>query len=64
MPNLCHLPKLLDMHQWWKYANIYATYELTGINNVTRSPVIDNNDANTNYDADANNNDENFAWLH
>ena len=34
-----HTPKLLDVHQWGKYANIYATYELTGINHVAKSTV-------------------------
>ena len=34
-----HIPKLLEVHQWGKYANIYATYELTGINHVIRSTV-------------------------
>ena len=28
------MPKLLHVHQWGKYANIYATYELTGITYV------------------------------
>ena len=33
----CHIPQLLDSHQWEKYVNIHATYESTGINHVTRS---------------------------
>ena len=36
---ICHMPKLLKRHQWGKHANINATYELTGINYVTRSVV-------------------------
>ena len=31
--------KKIDVHQWGKYANTYAMYELTGINHVTRSSV-------------------------
>ena len=30
---------LLNMHQWENYANIYVTYELTGLNHVARSTV-------------------------
>ena len=39
IPYICHMPKLLDVHQWEKYANIYVTYELTAIDHVTRSAV-------------------------
>ena len=39
MPNICHMPKLLDMYQWGKHANINDAYELTGINNVNGSSV-------------------------
>ena len=37
MPNLCHMTKLLSVHQWEMYVNIYVLYELTGISHVTRS---------------------------
>ena len=33
------MPKLLHVHQLGKYANICATYELTGLNHVTMSTV-------------------------
>ena len=39
MPHICHKPTLLKVHQWGKYANIYATCELTAINHVTGSTV-------------------------
>ena len=39
MPNICHMPKLLNIHQWGNYANIYATYEFTGINHILKSTV-------------------------
>ena len=39
IPYICHKPRLLGMHQWGKYATIYATYKLSGINHVTRSNV-------------------------
>ena len=26
MPDIYHMPKLLNIHQWGKYANKYATY--------------------------------------
>ena len=35
----CHMAKLLDVHQWGKYANKHAKYELVSINDVTRSAV-------------------------
>ena len=33
------MPKLLKMNQRGKYANVYATYELTSSNHVARSAV-------------------------
>ena len=39
MQNLCHICKLLYMHQWGKCTNSIVTYELTGINHVTRSTI-------------------------
>ena len=39
MPHKCHMTKLLHKHQWMEYANTCPTYELTGINHVTRSTV-------------------------
>ena len=39
MPLKCHMCKLLNVYQWEIYANIYATYELNGINHVTRIAV-------------------------
>ena len=38
-PNIFHMPKLLNMYQWGKYANICVTYEHTGINHMMRSAV-------------------------
>ena len=35
MPTICHMPKLPIIFTWGKYSNIYAIYELTGINHVT-----------------------------
>ena len=29
MLHVCHMPKLLNVHQWGKYAYVYATNELT-----------------------------------
>ena len=29
--HICHMPKLLTMHQMRMYANIHATHELTGM---------------------------------
>ena len=34
-----HMCKLLDVHQWGKYTNIYATYELIAINSVDRTDL-------------------------
>ena len=31
MPHIHHMPKLLDVHLWGKYSNIYATKEVTVI---------------------------------
>ena len=39
MPNTCHMPKILDVNQWKKCGNKYATDELVGTNNVTRTAV-------------------------
>ena len=39
MPHISYMPKLLDVHQWGRYANIYATYKLISTNLVTRSTV-------------------------
>ena len=39
VPYTCQMTRLLDVHQWGEYANTYATYELTGINHVTRNTV-------------------------
>ena len=39
-PQIYHMPKLLNVHQWGKYADIYATYEITGIDHVMRSAVM------------------------
>ena len=41
------------MHQWKKYANLYAMYELTGINHAARVLYKDDNntDADDNDDA-------------
>ena len=39
MPNICHMPKLLDFHLWRKYANILATYEVASIDDVTKVAV-------------------------
>ena len=33
------MPKLFDVHQWGKFANLCATYEIPGIDNVTKSTV-------------------------
>ena len=38
MPHIC-ISTLLNVHQCGKYANIYATYELTGINIMMNSTV-------------------------
>ena len=37
--HISHLHKFLDMHQWWKHPNTYATYQLTNINHITRTTV-------------------------
>ena len=39
LPNATYMPyaKLHDVHQLEKYGNIYATYECSDINHVTRS---------------------------
>ena len=37
--HICHVPKLHSMHQWRMYANIYETYDLTGINHMINSTV-------------------------
>ena len=34
--HICHIVKLTDMHMWGRYANIYITYELSGIITVHR----------------------------
>ena len=39
MPQIWHMPKLLNMHLWEKYANICGTYEVASINNVARIAV-------------------------
>ena len=44
MPLKCHMQKLLDIHQWLKYVNIYVTYDLTGIKHMTLY-TDDNDDA-------------------
>ena len=41
MPLKYHMPKLLNMYQWGENANIYDTFELTGISPMTRSAVHD-----------------------
>ena len=35
VPYMCQIPKVLDVPQWGKYTNIYATNELPGINPCT-----------------------------
>ena len=39
MPYKCHILKLVNVHIWVRYANIYVMYELAAINNVTRNAV-------------------------
>ena len=39
MPNICPMPKLLDVHLWGTYANIHATYEVAHINDVATTAV-------------------------
>ena len=39
VPQIGHIPKLLDVHLWEKYANIHATYEVASINDVARIAV-------------------------
>ena len=39
MPYLHHIYKLLEMHQWGMYSNIYAIFELTDMKDVTSSDV-------------------------
>ena len=40
MPLKCYIGKLIHMHIWVKFINIYVSYRLTGINNVTRNTSI------------------------
>ena len=49
-PITCHMPKLLDMHLWKKYDNIYATYKVAPTNDVPRIAVQTTNEANDNDD--------------
>ena len=44
---------MMTVHQWVKYANIYTTYELTGIN----PGVMYTDNSRTNDENDADNND-------
>ena len=51
MPNICHMSKFHNVHQWEKYANIHVKYELTTISDVARNAIhkqwmtaLDNND--------------------
>ena len=36
----CHMPKLLDIHLWGAYANIFVTYEVAPINDVATNALI------------------------
>ena len=36
MAKIWHMPKLLDMNLWGKYANIHVTYEVASIDNIAR----------------------------
>ena len=36
---ICHIPKLLNVHLWGKNANVYVTYEVAPINDVARIAV-------------------------
>ena len=31
---ICYMPQLLNVHLWWKYANIHAKYEVASITDV------------------------------
>ena len=51
--HICHMWKLVNVHQWVKYVNIYAKYELPAISYVVRNivqrckiPMLDDDDEN------------------
>ena len=52
------MPKLLNVHLWVKYANIYVTYEVVPINYEARITVLMPPDDFTN------NADDNTAQMH
>ena len=57
MSCICQTPKLMNVHRWTKYANIYVSHKLTGINHVMRNAVQKDNNAYTD-------NEDNAALLH
>ena len=41
MPQIYHMPKLLNVHLWGMYSNIYDKYEVAPINDVAQNYYIE-----------------------
>ena len=39
MPQLLHIPKILDVHLWRKYVNMHAKNDVASINDAARIAV-------------------------